>query len=33
VDLSLNPEEIQKLKDKDMSIRFLDYEWSLNRTL
>ena len=32
-DLSLTPEEIQKLKDKDMSIRFLDYEWSLNRTL
>ena len=32
-DLSLTSEEIQKLKDKDMSIRFLDYEWSLNRTL
>ncbi len=33
VDLSLNPEEIQKLKDKDMIIRFLDYDWALNRTL
>ncbi|WP_369920130.1 DUF547 domain-containing protein [Marinomonas polaris] len=32
-DLSLTPEEVQKLKDKDMSIRFLDYDWSLNRTL
>lgn len=32
-DLSLTLEEVQKLKDKDMSIRFLDYDWSLNRTL
>lgn len=31
VDLSLNPEEIQKLKDKDMTIRFLDYDWKLNK--
>lgn len=33
VDLSLGPEEIQKLKDKDMTIRFLDYDWALNKTL
>lgn len=32
VDLSLTPEEIQKLKDKDMTIRFLDYDWVLNKT-
>jgi hypothetical protein len=32
VDLSLTPEEIQKLKDKDMTIRFLDYDWALNKT-
>ncbi|MGO2510511.1 DUF547 domain-containing protein [Marinomonas polaris] len=32
-DLSLSPEEVQKLKDKDMTIRFLDYDWSLNKTL
>jgi hypothetical protein len=32
-DLSLTPAESQKLKDKDMSIRFLDYDWALNKTL
>ncbi|SHE87970.1 Protein of unknown function, DUF547 [Marinomonas polaris DSM 16579] len=32
-DLTLNPEEIQKLKDKDMTISFLDYDWALNKTL
>ncbi|WP_100636774.1 DUF547 domain-containing protein [Marinomonas sp. ef1] len=32
-DLSLSPEEVQKLKDKDMTIRFLDYDWALNKTL
>ena len=31
VDLSLTSEEIQKLKDKDMTIRFLDYDWALNK--
>ena len=31
-DLSLTPAEVQKLKDKDMSIRFLDYDWALNKT-
>ncbi|WP_212654220.1 DUF547 domain-containing protein [Marinomonas sp. CT5] len=32
-DLSLTSAESQKLKDKDMSIRFLDYDWALNKTL
>ncbi|RBP83935.1 DUF547 domain-containing protein [Marinomonas rhizomae] len=32
-DLSLSPEALQILKDKDMTIRFLDYDWALNRTL
>ncbi len=31
MDLSLTSEEIQKLKDKDMTIRFLDYDWALNK--
>lgn len=32
VSLSLTPEDITQLKEKKMSIRFLDYDWALNKT-
>jgi hypothetical protein len=31
--LSLSSEEMQMLRDKSMPIRFLDYDWALNRML
>lgn len=33
VSLSLSPEDIKQLTEKKMSIRFLDYDWALNKTL
>ena len=32
ISLSLSPEDIRQLKEKKMSIRFLDYDWALNKT-
>ena len=32
ISLSLSPEDIRQFKEKKMSIRFLDYDWALNKT-